>query len=120
MPPELTVRMSEVIIHMDNPHMSGMTFLSCTVKPMFHRDAVPLTDATADTLHKALDKVVRKLNAAGCTVKMIRCNKQFQTLMDDVMDKMDIKMDHSDSGAHESVAEQNNRVTEEWHRTTMH
>ena len=34
-PPELTVRMSKVVIHMDNPHMSGMTFLSCVVKPTF-------------------------------------------------------------------------------------
>ena len=85
-PPELTVRMSEVIIHMDNPHMSGMTFLLCMVKPTFHRDAVPLVDATAETSRKALDKVVRKLNSAGCTVKMIRCDKQFQSLMDDVME----------------------------------
>ena len=69
MPLELSVRMSEVITHVDNLHMSGMTFLSCIVKPIFHRDAVPLTDATADTPCKALDTVTRKLNGAGCTVK---------------------------------------------------
>ena len=57
MPLELAVRMSEVITHMDNSHMSRMTFLSCTVKPMFCRNAVPLTDATADALHKALDRI---------------------------------------------------------------
>ena len=75
-PPELTVRMSEVIIHMDNPHMNRMTFLSCIVKPVLHGNTMPLTDATADMLHKALDKITRKLNGAGCTTKMIRCDKK--------------------------------------------
>ena len=51
-PPELTVRMCEEITHMDNPHMSGMTFLSCTVKPMFCGDTTPLTDATAEMSHR--------------------------------------------------------------------
>ena len=46
-------------------------------------------------------------------VTMTRCDKQFQPSMDEVMDEMDIKMDHSNSGAHESVAEQNNRAIEE-------
>ena len=83
-------------------------------------DAVPLTDATADALCKALDKIVRKPNTTGSTVTITRCDKQFQLLVDEVMDEMDIKMDYSDSGAHESVAEQNNRVMEEWHQTAMH
>ena len=57
--------MSEVIVHMDNPHMSRMTFPSCIVKSMFCGDAMSLTDATAATSHKVLDKITRKLNRAG-------------------------------------------------------
>ena len=79
-----------------------------------------MTDATAETSHKVLDKIARKLNGAGCTTKMIRCDKQFKPLMDEVMDEMDVKMDCSDMGAHESVAEHNDRVIEEWHWTVMH
>ena len=40
--------------------------------------------------------------------------------MDEVTDKMDTKMDHSDTGACESVAEWNDMVMEEWHQTVMH
>ena len=47
-------------------------------------------------------------------MEMIGCDKQFKPLMDEVQDKMDITVDHSDAGAHESVAEQNNGVIEEW------
>ena len=81
---------------------------------------MPLTDATAETLHKTLDKITGKLNGAGCTAKMIRCDKQFKPLMDEVMDKMDVKMDSGNTGAHESAAERNNRVIEEWCQMAMH
>ena len=45
---------------------------------------------------------------------------KFEPLMDEVQDKMEIMMDCSDTGAHESVAEQNNGVIEECHRIVMH
>ena len=57
MPLESSVRMHEVIIHMDDSHMSRMTFPSCMAKPMFHREAMPSKDVTAETLCKVLDKI---------------------------------------------------------------
>ena len=115
-PPELSVRMHEVKIHVDNLCINGMTFLSCAMKPTFHRDTTPLTDATAETLHNALDKITRKLNAVGCVMKMICCDKQFKSSMAEV----NITVDHGDTGAHESADEQNNGVTEEWCCIAMH
>ena len=119
-PSEVSIRMREVIIYMDNLYISGKPFLSSITKPIFYRDATPLKDETAETLYKAIDKLTRKLNAAGCTITMIRCDRQFKTLMDEVQDQMNIKMDYSDVGAHESTAERNNRVIEEWYRTALH
>ena len=40
--------------------------------------------------------------------------------MDDAQDKMNIEMDHSNAGAHESTAERNDRVIEEWYRMALH
>ena len=79
-----------------------------------------MKDETVQSLCKAIDKLTRKLNAAGCTVTTIRCDWQFQVLMDDVQDKMNIEMDYNDAGAHESTAEQNDRVIEEWYHTALH
>ena len=74
-PPELTVQMREVIVHMDNLHISGVMFPSHAVKPMFCRDTAPLEDAKTETSSEALDSITRKLNVTGCTVKIIRCDK---------------------------------------------
>ena len=113
MPPEMSVQMREAIAHIDNPNVSGKVFLSSITKPIFYRDAAMMKDKTADSLHKAVDELTRKSNGAGCTITMTRCDGQFKVLMDDAQDKMNIKMDHSDAGAHESTAEQNNGVIEE-------
>ena len=71
-------------------------------------------------LHKALDEITRKRNAVGCAMKMIWGDKQFKSSMDEVKDKMNITVDHSDTGALASVAKQNNRVMEEWCCMAMH
>ena len=86
---------------------------------MFHKDTTPLSNAKAEMLHETLDELMRKLNIAGCTTKMIGCNEQFKTLIHDVQDKMNLTMDYRNAGAHKSDKEQINRVIEEWHRMTM-
>ena len=74
-----------------------------------------LEDSNEETFYKVINKHLRKLNGAGCRITIIRCDGEFKSLMDEVKDNLNVIMDYSDPGEHESTAERNNRVIEEWY-----
>ena len=109
-PAELKICMHEVVSHMDNFWITQCKFMGFIAKPIFYYDAYMLEDSTDKSFYKVIDKFLRKLNAAGCRVTMIRCDEEFKSLMDEVKDSLGVTMDYSNPGEHESTAEQNNRV----------
>lgn len=44
---------------------------------------------------------------------MISCDRAFESLMNDVEDNLNISMDFTTPGGHESAVERNNRTTRE-------
>ena len=70
-PPELKIKMREIILHMDVVWVSNCMFLTSIAKPIFYRDAQPIEDKSDKSFYKALDKTIRMLNGAGCRVTII-------------------------------------------------
>ena len=54
-PPELKVRMRDVIIHMDPYWVSNCKFLGSITKPIFYQDAKYLENSMKETFFKGLD-----------------------------------------------------------------
>ena len=64
--------------------------------------------------------MLRAYNGAGYRVKFIHCDLQFQPLMDAVKDGLEVTMNYTSQGDHQSEAERNNRVIQERFRAIAH
>ena len=89
-------------------------------KTIRYRIIVPLENRTASSLYKGLDKILRLYNKAKFFIKMIRCDREFETLMSDVMDNLNIEMEYAAPGEHVLEAERNNQVVGERIRAPYH
>jgi len=107
-PSELTSKCSKITLHMDNLIISGRVFLSAIGKPIYYRDAVVIEDKKKTSFYKALDVMLRRYNRAGYTVTTVSCDNEFRSLMDEVQDQLNIDMDYTNPGDHESSAKRNN------------
>ena len=87
-----------------------MTTIDRTVK---YRTVVPLDSRRKEELYRGLDTVLRLYNKAGFKIKMIHCDGEFKSIMDPVVDNMDIEMNYSAPDMHVPDIERNNRVIKE-------
>ena len=97
-----------------------IVFLTAIDNRFKYRSAVYVPNKTAEEIYKALDKVLRVYNAKDLTIKEIRCDLEFQPLMDPVCDDMGIKMEYAPVGDHVPGVERNNRVIGETVRSLYH
>lgn len=84
--------------------------LTAIDKSIRYRSLVPLVNRTAEELYIAIDKVFRFYNAAGIFIAKTQCDQEFKPLMDQVKDDLDMTMNYTTTGEHETVAERNNRT----------
>ena len=61
----------------------------------------------ADKIYQGLVACLCVHNHTGHTVTKILCDQQFATIMNTVKDDLDVHMNYTSSGEHESVAERN-------------
>ena len=62
-------------------------------KTVRYRKVVPLENCTTKSLYKGINMVLRDYNKANMQAKVICCNNEFRTLMDEVANKMDTDVD---------------------------
>ena len=105
---------------MDSLVISGRVFLASIGKPIYYRDAQVIENKQKGTFYKALDQTLRQYNRAGYNIRTISCDKEFKSLMEEVQDELGIDIDYTNPGDHESAAERNNRMIEEWYQTALH
>ena len=55
---------------------------------------------TADSLYNGIDTVLQDYNKANMWIKVIRCDNEFKTLMDEVSNEMDVNMEYAAPGEH--------------------
>ena len=119
-PPELIAEPDDLVYCMDLFYVNGMPMMNGIDKTIRYRKVVPLKNRTAESLYNGIDKVLRDYNKAGMRIKVMRCDNEFRTLMDEVSDEMDIEMEYAAPGEHQPEAERNNRLVGERIRVAYH
>ena len=89
-PKELIQQHREITYCIDIMYVNGMPMLTGIDKTMRFRSLVPLANRTASELYGGIDKVLRHYNAAGYRIKYMNCDQEFKSLLDPIMDDMDI------------------------------
>ena len=97
-------------MYIDIMFVNGMPMLTSINKPIRNRALVCLNDRTVDSIYNGLDKILRSYNDAGFTVTVIHSDREFKSIMDDVKDNLDIKMEYPAKGDHVPEAKRNNRT----------
>jgi hypothetical protein len=105
---------------MDIMYVNGMPMMTGIDRSIRFRSLVPQTSRVALELYRALDVILRAYNKRGYQVKSINCDGEFRNLMNEVIDKLDIKMNHTTKGEHVLEAEANNWTIGERIRATYH
>ena len=119
-PEELVAERNDIVYCMDIFYVNGMTMLCGIDKTIRYRIIVPLENRTASSLYEGLDKILRLYNKAKFYIKTIQCDREFETVMTDVMDNLDIEMEYAAPGEHVPEAKRNNRVVGERIRAAYH
>ena len=64
------------------------------------RGVVPLSDIKKEEFYRALDVVVIRYNKEVFTVKIIECDGEFKSIINEVSDDMEIEMNDKNSDNH--------------------
>ena len=119
-PSELIRTFKDLTYCMDIMYVNGIPMLTGLDKTVKYRALVPLKNKKAKQLYAGLDKILRHYNAAGFTVSKLRCDQEFEKIMENVCDNLDIQLHCPPRGDHVSEAERNNRVIGERIRIAYH
>ncbi|CAJ1937058.1 unnamed protein product [Cylindrotheca closterium] len=84
--------------------------LTCIDTTVRYCSCIPVHNLKTDPVFEALDKIFRRYNKAGFQVKIIKCDRAFIPLTDDVLDDMGVTIDPTAAGDHKPTAERNNRT----------
>ena len=97
-PAEIMRHGDKLTLCMDIIFINGAPMLTTIDKTVKFRGLVALKNRTANTMYKALGRVLRQYDIGGFKIENILCDQEFQTLMDEVKVILDIDMDYPQPG----------------------
>jgi len=112
-PPELIENSADIVLCMDIMYVNKQAIMTAIDKPVRYRSAVPLSANTKEEAYRGLDNIFRLYNGTGRIIKRVECDREFRPIMDEVKDDLDVVMNYTNTGEHQSEAERNNRVIRE-------
>ncbi|CAJ1956680.1 unnamed protein product [Cylindrotheca closterium] len=112
-PEELYQHNRSITVCIDHMEIENAKFLTCIDTTVCYRSCIPMQNLKTDPVFEALDKIFRRYNKAGFQVKIIKCDRAFLPLSDDMLDDMGVTIDPAAAGDHEPTAERNNRTLKE-------
>ena len=89
-PKELIAKNQDLELHIDVMYVNQEAFLTSIDMPVRFRTANYMDKVNKDHFYTALDRVLRKYNAAGFYVRHIHADSEFQPIMDEVKDGLDV------------------------------
>ena len=119
-PRELIHQSDDLTLFLDLFYVNGLPMMTTIDAPIRNRSLVCLKNRDADSMYGGLDVILRSYNKAGYFIKKIRCDNEFRTLMNDIMDDLDIEIECVPQGDHVPEAERNNRTIGERIRAGYH
>ncbi|CAJ1929247.1 unnamed protein product [Cylindrotheca closterium] len=118
-PEELYQHNRSITVCIDHTEIENAKFLTCIDTTVRYHSCIPVQNLKTDPVFEALDKIFRRYNKAGFQVKIIKCDRAFIPLTDDMLDNMGVIIDPTAAGDHEPIAEQNNRTLKERVRVAL-
>ena len=119
-PPELTIHNQKLELCVDLVFINNVVALSGIDRQVKYRHYIPLPSRTKTALYDGIDEIFRLYNHAGFTVSTIYCDREFETIFEDVKDELDVHMNYASAGEHEPTAERNNQHIKARFRTHYH
>ena len=119
-PKELIAKNQDLELHIDVMYVNQEAFLTSIDMPVRFRTANYMDKVNKDHFYTALDRVLRKYNAAGFYVRHIHADSELQPIMDEVKDGLDVTVHVAAPDKHVPPAERNNRTIKERTRVCFH
>ena len=116
-PKELMIRHENIELAMDMMFVNKIPFLTTISKHIMYRTAQPLPNKTVKAYRSAIDVVFRLYNHAGFKITVIKADREFQPIFEDIKDDLDITMNYASAQEHVPEAERNNRTIKERFRS---
>ena len=106
-PTTLIATHKSVALCMDTMTINGLSFLTTVSKNIKYRTIEWLPNKTGTSYRSVLDNVFRLYNKAGFTIVTIDCNNEYKSIMNDIGDNTDVKMNYASAQEHVPKAECN-------------
>ncbi len=119
-PRELTEKHTNLELCMDTMYINSEGMLTAIDRTIKFRSLVPINSKKHKEYYRALDVILRKYNSAGFVISLIHCDGEYKAMMDEVKDKLDIKMNYANAMDHVPEAERNNRTIKDGFRAMYH
>jgi len=121
LPNELKENLGDVVLHMDLLWVNGIPFMTTIDNRIRFRSAVALDGIQKKDFEKALLRVKLLYTRAGVTIPDLRCDTQFLSYENAfAQEPLKMHMSVTNTGAHESRDERNNRTIQERVRAIYH
>ena len=99
-PKELVETQQDLTLSIDAIFVNSMPFLTTISENLKFRTADFLSARTIEEYHKTLDKVFGVYNDAEFGIKRIKCNQEFQPILDPVKRTLHIKVNYASAQEH--------------------
>ena len=109
-PKEIYEKFDNLSLHIDVIYVNGLPHLTSIDDPIKYRAAIPLDSRSTEEFFRALDVVLRHYNSAGFRVDEIHADSEFDPMIIEIRDEMDMKFVVYGQGEHVKRAERNNQT----------
>jgi hypothetical protein len=105
---------------MDTMKINGISFLTTISRNIMYRTTEWIPNQTSKSYRSALDNVFRLYNLAGFNIKYIHCDNEYQSLMNELQEAYNVRMNYANAQEHVPEIERSIRVIKERFRATFH
>ena len=103
----------EVELAIDILYIDRNIFLVSIDRSLKFRASVPLKDRNSEEIYQDLDVILRHYNNKGYEINKIHYDREFESIMDEVADNLNVDMIYASSNDHVPDIERSNRTVEE-------
>ena len=112
-PKELKERNEEITLCVNMTQVDEIGFVTSMSHPMHHQGCKCVAQNDEDTFHQVSDEMSQMHNEGGHRIKTIKCDQEFQSIVEAVADDLGVNMNCTNAQDHMAAAEQNNCTIKE-------
>lgn len=109
-PKEIYETIKDLDLHVDIMYINGIPFLNSIDGKIKFRATVPLDNRSYEEFYRGLDEITRHYNQAGFEITAIHADSEFDSMINDIKDDLNIDFVPYGQGEHVKRAERNNQT----------